>query len=193
MTAFSFCHSALSADDFSFNSGQFLLQLLQPLLARRILLFLQRLPLHLVLHDLALDHVDFRRHGIELDLQTRRRFVDQIDRLVRQKSIADVAMRKHGRRHERRVLDAHAVMHFVALLQSAQNRDRIFHARLIHHHRLKTPLQRRVLLDVFAILIERRRADRAQFAARQLRLQHDSTRPPSLPPRPRRRSCAARR
>ena len=43
--------------------------------------------------------------------------------------------------------------------------------RLVHHHRLKTPLQRRVLFDVFAIFVERRRADRAQFAARQLRLE----------------------
>ena len=33
--AFSFCHSAFSADDFSFRLGQFLFQLLQPLLARR--------------------------------------------------------------------------------------------------------------------------------------------------------------
>ena len=201
-----FLHFALLVDDrffllplgfqrgrFFLQLGQFLLELLQPLFARRIFFFLQRLPLHLVLHDLALDHVDFRRHGIELDLQTRSRFVDQIDRFVRQKPIADVAMRKHRRRHQRRVLNAHAVMHFVALFQSAQNRDRVFDARLVHHHRLKTPLQRRVFLDVFAIFIERGRADRAQLAARQLAASAYSTRRPILPPRPRRRWCAARR
>ena len=69
-------------------------------------------------------------------------------------------------------MDAHAVMHFVAFLQSAQNCDRVFHGRFIHHDRLETPLQRRVFLDVFAVLIERGRADRAQFAARQQRLKH---------------------
>ncbi len=125
-----------------------------------------------MLHDLALDHVDLGRHGIELDLQTRGRFIDKIDRFIRQKTVADVAMRKHRRGHERRVCDAHAVMHFVALLQPAQNRDRIFHARLFHQHRLETPLERSVFLDVLAIFIERRRADRAQLAARQHRLKH---------------------
>ena len=38
-------------------------------------------------------------------------------------------------------------------------------------HRLEAPLERRVLLDVLAVLVERRRADRAQLAARQHRLQ----------------------
>ena len=124
-----------------------------------------------MLHDLALDHVDFGRHRIELDLQTAGRFIDKIDSFIWKEPVADVAMRKHGRRDERRVLNAHAVMHFVAFLQSAQDRDRIFHARFFHHERLKTPFQRGVFLDVFAILVDRGRADRAQLAARQLRLQ----------------------
>ena len=157
---------------FFFQVGELFFQLRQALLARRVLFFLQRLAFHLELHDLALDHVDLRRHRIELDLQARGRFVDKVDRFVRQKPIADVAMRKDRRRDQRRVLDAHAVMHFVAFLQSAQNRDRVLDARLIHHHRLEAPLQRRVFLDVFAILVERRRADGAQFAARELRLEH---------------------
>ena len=41
--------------------------------------------------------------------------------------------------HQGRVLNAHAVMQFVAFLQSAQNGDCIFHARFFHHERLKTP------------------------------------------------------
>ena len=39
-------------------------------------------------------------------------------------------------------------------------------------HRLESPFEGRVLLDVLAILVERRRADRVQLAARQHRLQH---------------------
>ena len=80
-------------------------------------------------------------------------------------------MRKDRGRDQRGIPDAHPVMHFIALLQSAQNRDRVLDRRLIHHHRLETALQRRVLLDVFAILVQRRRADRAQLAPRQLRLE----------------------
>ena len=39
-------------------------------------------------------------------------------------------------------------------------------------HRLEPALERGVLLDVLAVLVERRRADRVQLAARQHRLEH---------------------
>ncbi len=60
----------------------------------------------------------------------------------------------------------------VALLQAAQDRDRVGDRRLADVDRLETPLERGVLLDVLAVLVERRRADRAQLAARQHRLEH---------------------
>ena len=69
-----------------------------------------------MLHDLAFDHVNLRRHGIELDLQTRRRFIDKVDRLIRQKSIGDVSLRQHRCRDKRAVSDTHTVVHFVAFL-----------------------------------------------------------------------------
>ena len=43
--------------------------------------------------------------------------------------------------------------------------------RLADVHRREAPLERRVLLDVLAVLVERRRADAAQLAAREQRLQ----------------------
>ena len=46
------------------------------------------------------------------------------------------------------------------------------HRRLADEDRLEAPLERRVLLDVLAVLVERRRADAAQLAAREHRLQH---------------------
>ena len=64
------------------------------------------------------------------------------------------------------------MMHLIALLQSAQNCDGLLDCRFRYGHRLKPPLQRRILLDVFTIFIQGRRANTAQFAARQLRLQH---------------------
>ena len=39
-------------------------------------------------------------------------------------------------------------------------------------HLLEAPLERRVLLDVLAVLVERRRADHAQLAAGEHRLEH---------------------
>jgi hypothetical protein len=54
----------------------------------------------------------------------------------------------------------------VALLEPAEDRDRVLDGRLPDQHRLETPLERRVLLDVLAVLVERRRADGAQLARR---------------------------
>ena len=63
-------------------------------------------------------------------------------------------------------------MHFVALLQSAQNRDGVLHARLIHFHRLEAPFERGIFFDVLAVLVERRRADGAQLAAGERGFEH---------------------
>ena len=63
------------------------------------------------------------------------------------------------------------MMQLIPLAQPAQNRNRVFHRRLVDQHRLEAPLQRRVFLDMFAIFVERRRADAMQLAARQHRLQ----------------------
>ena len=62
-------------------------------------------------------------------------------------------------------------MRLVALLQAAQDPDRVGNRRLAHVDGLEAALERRVLLDVRAVLVERRRADRAQLAAREHRLQ----------------------
>ena len=62
-------------------------------------------------------------------------------------------------------------MRFVARLEPAQDRDRVFDARLADEDRLKAPLQRGVFFDVLAIFVERRGADAAQLAAGQRRLE----------------------
>ena len=68
-------------------------------------------------------------------------------------------MRQHCRGDERRVLELDAVMDLVALAQSAQDADRVLHRRLTDDHRLKPPFERRVLFDVLAVLVQRRRPD----------------------------------
>ena len=81
-------------------------------------------------------------------------------------------MRQRSRGHDRRVLDADLVVGLVTLLQPAQDRDRILHVGLAHVDDLEAPLERRVLLDVLAIFVQRGRADRAQAASGERRLQH---------------------
>src|SRR5664279_6584014 len=63
-------------------------------------------------------------------------------------------------------------MNFVFLPQTAQDRDRVLHVGLANINNLEAALQRGVLLDVFAIFVQRGRANGAQLAARQGGLQH---------------------
>ena len=96
----------------------------------------------------------------------------EIDGLVRQEPIRDVAVRQDRGRDERGVLEPHVVMNLVAFAQAAKDRDRVLDRRLADHHRLEAALERGILLDVLAVLVERRGANRVQLAAREHRLQH---------------------
>ena len=165
-----FQRAVRSADCFS-SVGQLLFEPLEPLLRAGIALLLERLLLDLEPHDLAVDRIELLRLGIDLHLQPRRRLVDQVDRLVRQKAVGDVAVRQRRRGDDRRVGDAHAVMLLVLVLQAAQDRDRVLDRRLADEDRLEAPRERGVLLDVLLVFVERGRADAMQLAARQRRLE----------------------
>ena len=152
--------------------GKFLFKFGETFLARGVSFFLERLPLHFELHDLPLKLVDFRWERIELNLEAGGGLIHKVDRLVWQKSVADVAVREGGGSDERSILDAHSVMHFVALFESAENGDSVFEAGLIDHDGLEAALEGGVLLDVLSVFIERGRTDGAQLAAGKLRLEH---------------------
>ncbi len=124
-----------------------------------VLLLAQALALDLELHDAAPHLVQLGRRAGRLHAQPGGRLVDQVDRLVGQEAVGDVAVREHGRGHQRGVLDAHLVVLLVALAQAAQDADRVLDGRLADEDRLEAALQRGVLLDVLAVLVERGRAD----------------------------------
>ena len=65
----------------------------------------------------------------------------------------------------------HAVEDLVLLLEATQDRDGVLDSRLADHHGLETTRERRVLLDVLAVLVERGRADRMQVATGERRLE----------------------
>ena len=157
------CSLASASSFSSFSSRSF---------GRLVLLLAQALALDLELHDPAPDLVELGRHARRFHAQLGRRLVDEVDRLVGQEPVGDVAMRQDRGRDERRVLDAHAVVLLVALAQPAQDADRVLDGRLADDDRLEAPLERGVLLDVLAVLVERRRADRVQLAAGEHRLEH---------------------
>ena len=140
---------------------------------RRLVGFpLHRLALDLQLDDAAVELVHHLGLGIDFHLDARGGLVDQVDGLVGQEAVGDVAMAQLGRGDDRRVGDVDAVVQFVALLQAAQDGDGRFDAGFVDQHLLEAAFQRGVLLDVLAVFVERGRADQMQFAARQRGLQH---------------------
>ena len=63
------------------------------------------------------------------------------------------------------------MVRLVAVAQPAQDLHRLVGRRLLDAHLLEAPLERGVALQVLAVLVERRRADRLQLAAGERRLQ----------------------
>ena len=107
--------------------------------------------------------------GLEFDLhlEARCRLVDEVDGLVGQETVGDIAVGERSGGHQSRVRDAHAVVLLVLLLEPAQDRDGVLHRRLGDEHRLEAPRQGGILLDVLAVLVEGGGADAVQLAAGQ--------------------------
>ncbi len=138
---------------------------------RRGLLELLRLDRVLLLGahalDLVLELAVARRRRHRLDAQARAGLVDQVDRLVGQLPVLDVAVGQHRGGAQRVVGDLAAVVRLVAVAQPTQDLNGVVDRRLVHPHLLEAPLERRVALEVLAVLVERRRADRLQLAPRE--------------------------
>ena len=154
------------------NLGDFLAQGLQTLLGGVVGLLHERLFLDLQLGELTRGGVDLDRHAVELHAQAACGLVDQVDGLVGQEAIGDVAIGEVGSCHERAIGDVHAVEDLVLLLETTQDRDGVLDGRLAHHHGLETTRERRILFDVLAVFVERGRADRVQVATGKRRLEN---------------------
>ena len=130
-----------------------------------------RLLLPAEVSDLLVELAQARRGGHPADPQPGPGLIDQVDCLVRQEPVADVAVRELRGGDKGVVGERHAVMRLVAVAQAPEDLDGVRDRRLGHLDRLEPALQRRVLLQVLAVLIQRGRADRLQLAAGQHRLE----------------------
>ena len=157
---------------FLFQPPDLALDQVEALLRRLVLLLLHRLALDLQLDQAAVEPVHDFRLGVDFHLDARRRLVDQVDGLVRQEAVGDVAVRQFRRGDDGRVGDLDAVVQLVFLLQAAQDGDGGFDRRLVHQHLLEAALQRGILLHILAVFVQRGGADAVQFAARERRLEH---------------------
>ena len=84
----------------------------------------------------------------------------------------DVPIGQGRRSDQRGVGDPDPVVRLVALLEPPQDTDRVLHARLTDQHLLEPALQGRVLLDVTAVLVQRRGTDHPQLTPGEHRLEH---------------------
>ena len=147
--------------------GKLVLELLQTLAGSVVGLAAQGLALDLKLHDLAVDLIELGRQRVYFRADHGRGFINDVDGLVRQLTVGNVALREHHGLHDGGVADAHAVMHFKAFLEAAQDGNGVLGVGLVHQHGLETTFQSRVLLDVLAVLVDGGRAYAVQLAAGQ--------------------------
>ena len=149
-----------------------LLEVTEALLRRLVGLGLQCLALDLELDQAPLEPVHRLGLGVDLHADPAGRLVHQVDSLVRQLPIGNIALRQRRRGDQRRIGDVDPVMHLVAFLQASENRDRIFDRWFADQHLLEASLERGILFDVLPVFIQRGRADAVQLAAGQGRLEH---------------------
>ena len=151
--------------------GKLLLQFLQTVAGELVVLLLEGHFLDLLLHDLAAQIVQLSGHGVDLRADHRAGLIHEVDGLVGQEAVSDIARGQRRGGDERVVVDAHAVVNFITLLESAQDGDGVLHRRLIDLYGLEAALERGVLFDILAVFVERRRADAVQLAAGEHRLE----------------------
>ena len=95
----------------------------------------------------------------------------EVDRLVGQEAVGDVAVRQLGGRLQRLLGDVDLVVRLVAVAQALEDLHGLLGRRLVDRDLLEAALQGGVALEVLAVLVERGRAHGLQLAARQRRLE----------------------
>src|SRR3954463_12229633 len=121
--------------------------------------------------DLLLELPVDGRGGHRLDAHARGGLVDEVDRLVGQEAVGDVAVGQLGRRLQRLVGDVDLVVRLVAVAQALEDLHALLERRLVDGDLLEAALQGAVALEVLAVLVERGRADRLQLATGEGRLE----------------------
>jgi hypothetical protein len=121
------------------------------------------------------------------ELLRRTGLVDDVDRLVRQEAVGDVACGELRGHAQRLVRVAQTVVILEARLQALENLVGVVGGGLEHVDLLETTAQRLVLVEDAAVLLEGGGADAAQLARTQQRLEQvglASMTPPEAAPAP---------
>ena len=122
--------------------------------------------------ELFLEALHLGRRHLARNSGPRPGLVDHVDRLVGKEPVRDVPVRQLGSLGQGLVRDRDLVVILVVTPQSGQDLEGLLDRRGIDHHRLEPALQRAVLLDILAILVQRGSSDALQLAPSQRRLEH---------------------
>src|SRR3989344_3786511 len=106
-----------------------------------------------------------RGHILKRNLEMRCRFVYQVNRLVRQKSVGYITAGKTYRRPYSFIGNSHPVVKLVFLFEAAQNTYSIVNRRFTHIDGLKSSGKSSIFLYVLLIFFQSRGADCPKFAA----------------------------
>ena len=121
--------------------------------------------------DLVLDLLVVGRRLHAPDAHAAAGLVDEVDGLVGQVTVGDVAVGQVGRGHDGLVGDRDPVVLLVAVADALEDLDGVGDRRLLDLDGLEAALERGVLLEVLAVLVERGGTDGLQLAAREHRLE----------------------
>ncbi len=94
---------------------QFFLKIRQTILTETIRLFLQGSLFNLHLHDLSCQFIQLGRHRIQLCFDHRAGLIHQVDRLIREKTVTDIAIGKYSRTHQGRICNLHTVIYLITV------------------------------------------------------------------------------
>ena len=158
--------------DCSIRRRQLFTQLFQAFYAGVVGFLRQGLLLDFHLEFLTLQGVQGFGHRIHLRLHKACGFINQVDGLVRQETVTDIAVRKFHGSHERVVVQTHAMVRIESVLDATENRNRFLFAGLVNLHGLETAFQGGILLNVLAVFLRGGRTDAVQFTTGELRLEH---------------------
>ena len=114
---------------------------------------------HYELDDATVEFVHLLGFAVQLHFDAAGGFVNQINRFVGQEAVGDVAVAQFRCGNDGRVGDVDAVVDFVTLLQTTQDGDGVFHARLANQYFLEAAFECRIFLDVLTVFVQSSRTD----------------------------------
>ena len=143
--------------------GQLPLDLGQMLPGQLVGLLFQGGLLNLVLDNLPLDDIQLGGHGVHLSADHGAGLVHQVDGLVGEEAVRDIAVTEGGGGNDGPIGNLYAVKYLIPLLQAPEDGNGILHTGLVHHDRLEPPLQGCIFFDILPVLVEGGGPDTVQF------------------------------